>query len=146
MADAGELKARATLDNAEFMSALKDLGDKIAAQTEAASKAFESMHAAVESSAGGIKEMAEQLTLLGESLAITEKLKEFGTAALNAYAETEKAAVSLTALTGNAEAAEQSIEGLKELALSDALSFPSLLAANQKMTALGFATEQIQKS
>jgi hypothetical protein len=45
-------------------------------------------------------------------------------------------------LTGSAETSEEMISKLKDLALSDALSVPTLAAAAQKMTALGFSSEQ----
>jgi hypothetical protein len=135
-----------------FTSAASDAGNLGSAAEEASPKLADlgaSEHGAAESAAeaaGGLKEMAEQLTLLGESLAITEGIKEFGDEALSTYAEVEKVSISLTALTGSADLAEASIERMKELAMSDALSFPSLLAADQKMTAFGFTTEQTEAS
>lgn len=71
-----------------------------------------------------------------------ELLKDLAEAAIGTAAAIEKSVLTLTALTGSIEHAEAQIEGLKTLALSDALSFPTLLQANQKMMALGFSATQ----
>jgi hypothetical protein len=93
-----------------------------------------------ETASQSVGDLVKGLLELGEALAITEGLKEFAGDALSIYANVEKASISLTALTGSAGTASQMIEGLKSLALEDALSFPALVGAAQKMTALGFST------
>lgn len=93
-----------------------------------------------ESALGSIR---EQLLEFGEALAITEGMREFGVEALETFGEVEKASIALTALTGSAEGAEEALSGLKDLSISDALSFPSLVTAQVRMTAFGFTASQI---
>ena len=95
---------------------------------------------------GGIAGVVEQLIQLGEALVITEAMKEFAGEALEVYGNVQQASISLTALTGSAELADEMIEKLKTVATSDALSFEPLVGAAQKMTALGFSTEQTYKA
>jgi len=73
-----------------------------------------------------------------------EALKEFVTESLSLASAEQRAAISLTALTGSAKGAQETIEKLKELAMSDALSFPELLAADQRMTAFGLTLRLYQ--
>jgi hypothetical protein len=70
-------------------------------------------------------------------------IKEIAAAMLETYANVEKATIALTALTGSASAAGDAIAIVKNLAIQDALSFPGLLVAYQRMAAFGFATEAI---
>ena len=103
---------------------------------------LESTGEAARDAEGGLAGMAEQLVALGEALAVTEGLKDFGEEALTAYGNIEQATISLTDLMGSADQANEAIENLESLATSDALSFPSLVSADQKMTALGFSATQ----
>lgn len=91
----------------------------------------------------GLAGTVEQLIALGEALVVTEALKEFAGEALTVYGNVEQAVISLTALTGSAEAADTMIETLKGFAISDALSFEPLVSAAQRMTALGFSAGQV---
>jgi hypothetical protein len=86
--------------------------------------------------ANSFSSMAEKLTLIGEALIITEGLKEFGTDALEAADNVTHASIALTQLDGSAAAAQSTISGLEELGMSDGLSFPSLLVAGTRMTAI----------
>ena len=70
-------------------------------------------------------------------------LKELATEALEAYSAVERATVALTAMTGSAQEATEVIAGLKDLAISDALSFPGLLQGEQRMVAFGFSMAAI---
>src|SRR6266705_6858389 len=72
----------------------------------------------------GFQHKAEQLADFGEKLAITEGLRELGVEALQAYGNIQKAEIALTALRGSADSTVDTIERLKGLAISDALSFP----------------------
>jgi len=73
---------------------------------------------------------------VGEALAITEGLKEFGSEALTAADNVTHASIALTTLTGSGEAANTTIEGLEQLGMSDGLAFPSLLTAGTRMQAM----------
>jgi hypothetical protein len=132
--------------NASVAGSMEDLGsaaEDAASSVQQLQPALEEDGDAAEEAEGGFAGMAEQLVAFGEALAVTEGLKEFGEEALTTYGNVEKATISLTALTGSAETANETIESLKTLAESDALQFPALVAAAQKMTALGFSTEQM---
>lgn len=102
------------------------------------------LNSKLDESWGNISDFAERTTQALEAVGLALGLKELGEEALGAFASVQKASISLTALTGNAELANSQIEQLKALALNESLSFPELLAANQKMTALGFSVAQIQ--
>lgn len=94
----------------------------------------------------GLAEFGEQLLKFGEALAITEGLKEFAEAALEAFGAEEKATISLAALTGSMEEAEKTVADLKEMAIGQALSFESLVTATQRMTAFGFSAQETSKT
>jgi len=67
-------------------------------------------------------------------------LKDLGEASVGTFAMIEKSTLALTALTGSVEVANDQIDRLKSLAVSEALSFPELVSANQRMIAMGFST------
>ncbi len=93
----------------------------------------------------GLAAMAEQLTLLGEALVITEGLKEFGQEALTAYGTVQSVTIGLTALTGSAEQADQIITQIRDLASTEPFAFPEIAPTVQKMVALGVSTDQVGK-
>ena len=107
--------------------------------------------------AGGLSDSANDaatgmMSMYGAfaALRIAEQIEtdilSFAEAVLTAYGDIQEATISLTALTGSAQTANTEIAGLESLATSDALSFPSLVAADQKMTALGFSAQQITEA
>lgn len=86
---------------------------------------------------------AAQALVFGAGLLTLNALKDFAESALMAYANLQKFQIGLTQLTGSASEAQARIEALQALAQNDALSFPSLLVAEQRMTAFGLAQNQI---
>jgi hypothetical protein len=97
---------------------------------------------AAESSASKLAELAEQMTAVGEALIITEGLKELGEEALGAADSITHASIALTTITGSADTAKETIEGLEQLGMSDGLAMPSLLSAATRMQQiLGPATD-----
>ena len=80
-----------------------------------------------------------QLSMVGLAVAVAD----LGKNAIEAFADLDRATVSLTALTGSATQAQTEISGLERLAQDEALSFPELLQANQRLTALGVSATQI---
>lgn len=124
--DAGSAVGEASGSLGDFSGSASDAG-------ESASEAAE----------GGLAEMAEQLTAIGEALVITEGLKEFGEEALNATATVQSVTVGLTALTGSAQQADEIIEQIKQLAATEPFAFPEIAPTVQKMVAMGVAAEQI---
>jgi hypothetical protein len=89
-----------------------------------------------EESASKLSGMVAQLTAVGSALAVTDGLREFGLAALEASDNITLASIALTTLTGSADAAEGTIQGLETLGMQDGLAMPPLLTAAQRMTAL----------
>lgn len=130
-------------------TAFGSLNDNAKAAADGLDKVAHSAHGAGEAAheaEGGMNGLLEEMLKFGAELLALEALKEFATEALNTYGAIEKVTISLTALTGSAEGAEETIGKLKTLAMSDALSFPQLTAAAQKMTAMGFSTEETFKT
>ena len=64
-----------------------------------------------------------------------ELIKELGQEMISSADKIDHTAISLTALTGNAEGSVETLGKLEELAREDALSFPNLQSAAQRMTA-----------
>lgn len=91
---------------------------------------------ATEAITGSLEELGHQFLALAEAFVIVEGLKEFGAAALEASDELTKTSISLTALTGSATQAEETIQKLEALGIQDGLSMPSLFTAATRMQAL----------
>lgn len=81
---------------------------------------------------------------------LVEEVIDLGKEAIETYAHIQKAEIALTALTGSAEAAEERIAGLKEMAIATATPFESLVSAAQSMTAKfkdsGISADQITEA
>lgn len=119
---------------------------------QGAVQAIQSLTAALQASTSNQQQTTQAtndftngLRQLAAALAITEGLKAFGQAALEAYADLQKATIALTALTGSAQGASDQIATLKEFALSHALAFDDLVEAQERMDAFGISTEQSAK-
>lgn len=98
------------------------------------SGAAEGAGQSAEGAGSGLSKLAEDFTVLGESLIITEGLKEFGAEALNAADSVTRASIALTNITGSGDTARETIEQLVQLGASDGLSMPSLLTAATRMS------------
>jgi hypothetical protein len=99
---------------------------------------------AAEEAEGGLEGFAEQLLAVGEALAITEGLKELADEAEEASDKITTATIALTTITGSAEQAHSTIEGLEELGTNEGLAMPSLLTAATRMQQmLGPSTDVI---
>lgn len=99
-----------------------------------------------EAAAGAEKETAslgDKFTELAEALVITEALKEFGERALEVASEQEQLRISLTAMSGSAEAAEKQLQQINSFSFANALKIDDVERATQKLTAFGFTAEQI---
>lgn len=104
---------------------IKDVGDESASAGAHAHEA-----------GGSFAEMAEKLAAVSEALVITEGMREFGAEALKASDNITKVSIALGTITGSAEQAEGTIQGLEKLGMSDGLSFPSLYTAGTRMQQL----------
>jgi hypothetical protein len=78
--------------------------------------------------------------------AITSAMRDLAEAAIGTFAQIERSTIALTALSGNAQHASETIALLKTQAMDQALSFPALLEANQRVLALGFSSTQAAQS
>ena len=147
-------EATAALDTVEQSagSAGSSLGDletplnDVGLKAKDASEEVGGLGGAFESLAGPIKDSISELTdvetllgglgVAGAAILSVEGLKELASEAIDASDAVTRASLSLTALTGSAEGAQETISELEDLAGSDALSFPNLLTAGERMTAL----------
>jgi hypothetical protein len=125
------------------MNQAADAADSAAAAVGHFGDAEEEASPATHEAASGVNDLFEAMMAFAGVEISVEALKDFATEALTTYSSVEQAVTALTALTGSATQAGEEIEQLKDLALSDALSFPSLVAADQKMTALGIDAQAI---
>lgn len=142
----GDAVAGAAQSLLDQQSAATDAASSLESVTTASSDASSGIAetgSAAQEAEGGLSGMVEQLTLLGESLAITEGLKEFGQEALTAYGTVQSVTIGLTALTGSAEKADEIVTQIKELAATEPFAFPEIAPTVQRMVALGVSTEQI---
>ena len=120
----------------EALSGIGDAAEHAAAGTDEAASSFESAGETAETAGSKLGEMAEQLAAIGEALVITEGLKEFGAEALSAADSITRASIALTTISGSADTAHETIEGLEKLGMADGLAMPSLLTAATRMEAL----------
>jgi hypothetical protein len=137
---AGEVSALSnTMDplSAGAKSAAESTAGLAASEVAAGQAATESAHETAS--------LREQFLALGEALAVTAALKEFGERALDVAAEQQNLIISLTALTGSAEAAQVQLEEINKFAFSNALGIDAVETATQKLIAFGFNAEQAGK-
>lgn len=119
------IQGRITADVSGLQEALRSAAES----TGRLAESFEGLKDAATNALGG----------LGLALSFEELAKS----SLEAFASVERARISITALTGDADMASESIDRLKTLAISDALSFPALLEANQRLVAFGISADLI---
>lgn len=104
---------------------------------------FDAAVSQAESAGERIAQAFESLVGIGEALAITEGLKEFGEEALTVYGTVQSVTIGLTQLTKSASDANEIIGQIKELANTEPFAFPEIAPTVQKMVALGVSAEQI---
>src|SRR5215831_5295178 len=130
-ADAGELKARATLDNTEFLSSLKELVSQIQSNSEQA--------------ANGITKMTEGFQAMAEAVGaveIAKKIEEFAADCIDAAVQVNKLKAAFDVLAGSQEESNKAFEDLKELGLESVFSFADTLGpAAKNMMMLGMSAE-----
>jgi hypothetical protein len=73
-------------------------------------------------------------------------IKETITEAIMGFAQTERATIALGFLMHSSEKAAETVEHLKKVAVELALPFESLVHAEQRMTAFGMASEQVERA
>jgi hypothetical protein len=163
-ADLSELEAEIASAQASLLNlaaSVDDLGGKSAeagsqfaglqdALGETTAKTAETEEASVglgtalgELAGEGVGNLTEKLLELGAALGISFGMFELAKGAIEVYANIQRATESLTALTGSAQTATDTLERLRALALDNAISFEALVTANQRMVAFGFSASQI---
>jgi chromosome segregation ATPase len=138
-----DLFDQSSIDAASSLSQVGDGVESILPSIQNLPPALEEVDDDSEEAEGGLEGMVEQLTLLGEALAITEGLKEFGEEALNAAGTVQSVTIGLTSLTGSAQQADDIIEQIKDLAATEPFAFPEIAPTIQKMVAMGVSAEQV---
>ncbi len=121
------------------------LGIQIEADASDLPGQYDAAVSASENAAERIASAFESVVGIGEALAITEGLKEFGQEALTAYGTVQSVTIGLTQLTKSASEANEIIEQIKNVAATEPFAFPDLAPTVQKMVALGVSVEQIPK-
>lgn len=134
--NAGEASANTlNLAMAQLQTAAQNAGVSLDTLGETAPKASD-----------GMADLGTQmLKVIGISLTLEGAMGAIGSAvvdAVAAFSQLQTATIALTAMTGSATGAAEQIENLRAQANNDALSFPSLLEAAQRMTAFGLSASQ----
>lgn len=88
------------------------------------------------SASEGFGDMATELLKLGGITVSIDALLQLGKAAIEAADQIDDAKTALTTLTGSAEQANTTIAALRDVAQDEGLSFPTLVTAAQRMTAM----------
>jgi hypothetical protein len=138
-------------DSADSVTPVSDALDAVSGSAEETTPALDDTAESAsevgenaEEAEGGLSRMAEALVQVGEALAATEALKEFGEEALSAYGTVQSVAIGLTSLTGSADQANEAIEQIKTLAATEPFAFPDIAPTIQRMVALGVSADQLQ--
>ena len=135
-ADAGELKARATLDNAEFLGSLKDMVQQIQANSENAAE--------------HVKGMSEAFSKVGEvveGLGIAEVVADFAKDCVDAASQLNKLHAGFVALNGSGEETEELFEKMQQLGLHSMFDFADVIGpAAKQMLLLGATAEETENT
>jgi tape measure domain-containing protein len=136
VADIGELAARATLDNSDFINAIKALSEQIQSGMEAAGSAFDGI--------------GEKLGKVGEALAgfeLGKKILEFGEDCLEASKNVSKLRAAFEAINGPADSTKELFESLEGMKFSSMFDLATTLGpAAKDMLAMGISAEQTAKN
>lgn len=139
----GEIPVLITGDFSELAQALQQATQALEQFASGVASAMRPASAAADEATSSFKSMAEALIGLGEALAVTEGLKEFGQEALTAYGTVQSVTIGLTQLTGSVNVAAEAVEQIKDLAATEPFAFPEIAPTIQKMVALGVSAEQL---
>jgi len=127
---------------ADGLNEAGDAANELESDVEGAGEAVKEAADEGEEATEKFKEWIETAAEIAGITVSIEALVETLSEAVAGFEAVQRAQISLTALTGSAEEADQTIEQLKTLAVGDALSFPALLTAQQRMQAFGISAEQ----
>ena len=131
-ADAGELRARATLDNTEFLGALKEMVQNIQDQSANAATGIQNMEQAFSDMAAAVG-----------TFKIAEKIGDFASACIDAAKQLNSLKSGFDAVNGASAETTQAFTDLQNLALSTGQSFTDTIgpAAKQMMLMGASATD-----
>lgn len=107
---------------------------------------IETLGRSMSDTASSAQQAAEQADALSTAMQLAgavigaELLRDFASAALDAYSQMQGFEVSLTALAGGFQQGNAQIKEMISLANQDALSIPSVLTARTRMDALGLSS------
>src|SRR5882672_3532083 len=136
MADAGELKARATLDNSEFLAALQGIAANVEKAVQTSSDTLKGMQEAF----GKVTDAVGKLAALGG-------LTAFAKEALDAANQTAKLEAGFKAILGPGEETRALFEKLKGMELTSLFDFEKTLGpAAKNMLMLGVSADQTAKT
>lgn len=137
----------------EAADSLTQVGDKlhvVEGETGGATSSIGQFFNSLEFGLPTLDRLTEKLIEVGLEYLAFEKIKEAVEEAITAFENFEKASVALATISHNidgislsAEQVGEQMEKLSGLAQSDALSFPSLLIAQQRLVALGVSLEDV---
>lgn len=122
------------------------LGIQIEADASDLPGQYDAAVAASQEAAGRIGQAFESLIGIGAALEITEGIKAFAEAALEAYGDIEKTSISIEHMTGSIAQTTDILEQVRAIGLSSPFSFPELQDTTQKMIAMGVPVEKIGQS
>lgn len=117
--------------------------DQAGAAASSAGPAFQQAGTAASNAALGFTDIVKAAAaFVGVDLS-ARALLGFAEDAIETYANVQKATIAIDALTGSVGKATGIVAGLRDIALEDALSFPTLLTAEQRMLAFGISADKI---
>lgn len=143
MADAGELKARATLDNVEFLKALKDMTNEVVKTSESSSKALEDISGGFASITDTVGGVVDAIGKVGALAGLTAFAKQ----ALDCANATDKLYASFKALNGPTEETKKIFDEMSGLEMKSMFDFEDTLGpAAKHMMMLGMSGEDTSKA
>ena len=129
---AGDVQARATLDNVEFLKALQDMANAVAAQTSAIAKQIGNLSSTFDSITGAI-------TKIGALAGVTDFAKSF----VDAAAAVGKLEAAFKNIAGPTEETAQAFEQIRDLQFNSIYSFEDTLGPTaKKMLEVGISATQ----
>src|SRR5262252_3478166 len=136
MADAGDIKARATLDNAEFMGALKAMGDEIGKSAQSAATSLQSI-------TSGFGAITDALAGIGAAVGLSEFAKQ----CLDVTNKVDALSAAFKALNGPTQETADLLETLQGMEFKSLYDFEDTLGpAAKNMLMLGVSADDTAKA
>lgn len=122
---------------------MDDMSTRAQTSLENLKEEFRSIPPEANNAQSAISGINNSLIEMAASVAIIATLKQAIADALSAFDSLDRASIALGVITGSADAATASIAQMRDIAQSDALSFPSLLTADLRFTEFGVTAAQM---